>query len=340
MPRRRRGPGSAVATLAAALALSSCASAPAVDGHVSVRNRIAQEAGLLVEARYPQTGPAVSAHLARGNEPEYEFHGERIVGRIPTRIGELGCILVLPEAQSARGTVFLFHGYLSYGIYVLGLAERLADRGWSVLDMDLPGHGFSDGNRGDIRSFSDYAEAISDLMRWAGSQARFDLPRPFVLLGHSAGGAAVLTKIFDPSAGERPDAAILLAPLVRPVDSWAVPLAGFIAPIVPRVKSTDGDDGYLGVRYIPLSWVRALGQWWPILERAPPSSIPALVVQGTADKVLEWRRNIALLERKLPAAKFILLPEAGHVLPVGGAARDACLAAASDFLDTISKDFP
>lgn len=321
------------------LALSSCAGAPAVlaDLHMETRTALAAEAGLLEFAEYPQTGPMVRAHFAHADGPgeDYAFSGERLVGMVPTRAGRLGCVLLLPPRPSPRGTIIGFHGYLSHSIYDLGMLERLADRGWAAIAVDLPGHGFSDGARGDIPDFSRYSDAIDDLMRWAGSQTRFSLPRPIVLIGHSAGGAAVLSKVLGGSSTPSPDAAVLLAPLIRPVNAWALPLSGFLSLFTKTVKSRDGDDGYLGVHDIPLSWIAALTRWWRAVDRARPVSLPTLIVQGEADNVLEWRANLRLLARKIPAAEVVLLPDIGHVLPVGGRAREKSLEAIDSFLDRL-----
>jgi alpha-beta hydrolase superfamily lysophospholipase len=218
------------------------------------------------------------------------------------------------------------------------MMERLADEGWAAIAADLPGHGFSEGERGDIEDFSLYARAIEGLMLWAKTQGRYELPRPVILVGHSAGGAAVLSVAFDREPTEYPDAVVLLAPLIKPVQSWTIPFAAPLSLVLPWVKSRDGDDGYLGVRFMPLRWVAALGRWLGRIEKAAPLSLPTLVVQGMDDDVVEWRDNLRFLERKIPGAKVVLIPGVGHVLPVGGRARDASLAAIRSFLDGLYPD--
>jgi alpha-beta hydrolase superfamily lysophospholipase len=301
---------------------------------------IARELGALEDAALPQDGDAARLFFDFADQFDdasgaYSFSGRRILGTIDSGGYAIGAVLLLPAGASPRGTIFAIHGYLSYSGAILGPLERLADEGWAVLAADLPGHGFSEGKRGDIGDFADYGLFAAGLPAWAEAQGRYDLPRPFVYLSHSAGGVAVLESLWGGAAraGARVDSAVLLAPLVRPVVSWAAPIAGLLSPFVGSFPARRDDDGYLGLPRMPLHWVQALVAWNRRLEARPALDLPVLIVQGRADTVVDWRWNLPFLLRKIPGAEAVYLDGRGHMLPGHGGARDESLAAVEAFLD-------
>lgn len=114
------------------------------------------------------------------------------------------------EDREPRGTVIFVHGYMARAESSLPAIRALAEGGWLVLAPDLPGHGRSGGDHLDIDSFDDYGRALS---RVVGAASAAGLPRPLALVGHSLGGAVILSYLEE--GGCRADAALLLAPLLR-----------------------------------------------------------------------------------------------------------------------------
>ncbi|MFZ4618279.1 MAG: alpha/beta hydrolase, partial [Rectinemataceae bacterium] len=93
---------------------------------------------------------------------------------IKTHVAEIGAALLLPPpGVDTRGTILAWHGYLSYGVYLVPGLERLAERGWACLSADLPGHGFSTGEPGSIADFSDYARVTDAVLAWANGQTTY-----------------------------------------------------------------------------------------------------------------------------------------------------------------------
>ena len=333
------------ATLAMALAAVGCATAPdmSVDPLETAAAAIARETGPLEDALLPQNGPGATRYLAFADavDENYRFDGRRVVGTVGAGGNRIGAVLLLPrDGGRSRGTILAFHGYMSYGGHILSALERLANGGWAVIVADLPGHGFSDGKRGDIRDFADYGLVASGMLAWAERQGRFSLPRPFVLLGHSAGSIAVLEALWHDE--KVADAAILLSPLVKPVGYWAASLSPVLEPFVGSFASRKHRDGYLGLPRMPLHWVRELVLWNGRLPGRPALDIPVLIVQGTADDVVDWRSNIPFLQEKIAGAKVVRLEGRGHNLPLPGKARDESLSAIAEFLDgvEIENDSP
>jgi alpha-beta hydrolase superfamily lysophospholipase len=214
--------------------------------------------------------------------------------------------------------------------------ERLAERGWVVLLADLPGHGMSSGPRADIGSFVDYGRLERELLSWASDREPELFPHPWILLGHSLGGATVLEGLWSGEA--RADAAVLLAPLLYPAGNLAIPFAAPLSLFISGLPPFTPSDSYLGGRAMPLHWLRELGLWNRSFTARPRLDLPLLVIQGKADRVLDWKANLAILSEKAPGAKLLLLEGADHVLPVAGHGRDECLVAIEKYLDKLFPD--
>lgn len=128
--------------------------------------------------RRPKDGKAASA-LASGAE---QLAGaERIV--LPISRGTVA-VRRLGAASTAAPRVLLVHGWGSRAEYLARLATELHRAGAEVVLVDLPGHGHSTGRQLNLRLA---AEAICAVQERLGF---FD-----VAIGHSFGGAAVMTAI-------------------------------------------------------------------------------------------------------------------------------------------------
>lgn len=321
--------------LAALLSCSACASidatGPALIAH---QEAIAREAGPLETASVRQDGPLVSEYFDKADalEASYRFPGTRIFGMIEGASNQLGCVLLLGNDSPSRGTIIALHGYNAYSAFNLSALYRLASDGWAVVAVDLPGHGNSSGPRGYIGDFSEYADAVRDVVAWTESQKTYVLPRPLVLLGHSTGGAAVLETLWDYPAGI--DRAVLLAPLLAPrrfaLNSAFARVSSAFTPAgpIPGPK-----QGYLCFDRMPFAWVRALGVYRSRIGKRAKIEIPVLAVQGDADNALNWKANIRAISSVAPNAELRVLSGKGHVLFDRSSAQEETLAAIKDFLD-------
>lgn len=227
--------------------------------------------------------------------------------------------------EKVKGTLFLLHGFYDHTGLYRHVIEWALDQDFAVIACDLPGHGLSSGPRASIRDFSEYQDALQALFAEAGSIA---LPQPWHLCGQSTGGAIVLDHALrqgdqSPAQGR----VILLAPLIRPKDwRWSkfsyYLLRGFVKGIARRFSENSNDPDFLPflqadplqpVR-LPTAWVGALARWIPRIESAPACSRRPLVIQGEADKTVDWRHNLEVLKTKFDQPQVLLLPEARHHL--------------------------
>jgi alpha-beta hydrolase superfamily lysophospholipase len=153
-----------------------------------------------------------------------------------------------------------------------------------------------------------------------------DQPRPLRLLGHSNGGAVVMEAMRSGLIGPG-DKVLLLAPLVR----WGwwrstailQALFGWALGSVPRrFRDTTSDANYaafrrsdpLCVKRIPLSWTRAIRRWAEIFEAQMNLPHAPVILQGRADKIVDWRANHLRIGRVFPKARFHFYKGARHHL--------------------------
>ncbi|HSX71219.1 MAG TPA: alpha/beta hydrolase [Pseudomonas sp.] len=251
-------------------------------------------------------------------------------GAVRSRLGRFSCDGLELVAQlwlppEPKATLILLHGYYDH----MGLYRHVID--WAlglnlaVLACDLPGHGLSAGARASIDDFSAYQRTLQCLFAEAAS---LDLPQPWHLCGQSTGGAILLDFLLLGEKRPEPGATILLAPLVRP-RAWGLSRLSYhlIGPFrsqIPRRFSENSSDAEfleflrnhdpLQPRHLPTAWVGALARWIPRIEKAPPSPLRPLVVQGEQDMTVDWRHNLRVLQGKFDQPEVLRIPGARHHL--------------------------
>lgn len=84
-----------------------------------------------------------------------------------------------------QAVILLVHGLAEHSGRYDEFANFLADAGIATYAPDLPGHGKSDGERGYVRRFREFTDALGDMLAIV-RRAHPDIP--VVLFGHSMGG--------------------------------------------------------------------------------------------------------------------------------------------------------
>ena len=231
----------------------------------------------------------------------------------------------LPE--NPKATTFIAHGLFDHvGLYI-PLVGELLDAGIAVVAIDLPEHGLSSGEYGELASFDSYGEVLRELMSGFAAEGTQLLPKPWHGLGQSTGAAALMNDVLF--GGEQAlDGLILLAPLIY-ARSWrGISALQWLTPwFVTRVtrsftvNSNDAEfcqflkkSDPLQVRYVSVRWVRAMLCWGKDFSRARPNALPVFVIQGTGDETVDFELNLRLLARKFSRLSVLKVEGAKHHL--------------------------
>jgi len=226
------------------------------------------------------------------------------------------------KAQMAKGTVILVHGYLDHTGVWKNLIKEMVDRGYTVALYDQPGHGLSSGERAAIDDFSEYVSVFEEFLRLC----ELNLPGPQHLVAHSMGGAIALDYLLNVDQTVL-DRIILLAPLVH-TSYWNLARFGHslgkrLSDSVPRVSpKTSSEEDFvefskndpLQAKQVPTKWFSALVEWNKRIVENDPSTLPVMVIQGTADTTVDWKYNMEFIKEKFPRADILMIEAGGHQL--------------------------
>ncbi len=134
----------------------------------------------------------------------------------------------LPASKASGRSVLCIHGFCCDARVFSYAANRLAEAGYDVYGMDLPGHGMSAGPRGDM-DFGACLRSINLLV----SEIRKKSSKVF-LLAHSMGSTFALW--YAHQFKNSVDGLILLSPYIR----------------IPRIKRSDAEPETLAFLYLLL----------------------------------------------------------------------------------------
>lgn len=248
------------------------------------------------------------------------------VHRSRKRSGPAGAGLSVDRIRAADGTALALHrlgpaggrpallvpGAFSdhrfwLGTRGTGFGRELADRGFAVTVLDPRGHGGSDRPpRGSRWRFRDWIEqdVPAALRATAGSGS-------VVLVGHSAGGAAVLAAAGASSEVRgRVTAIAALAtptprggPWRRSAAAFAAALSWSLGRFPARFLGLGGEDELGGVMVQWMSW-NVAGAWrWrggpDLLAALAPVPFPVLVAAGSGDRLFAPRSGCRALCARL-----------------------------------------
>ena len=223
-------------------------------------------------------------------------------------------------AKQHKGTVFLVHGYLDHSGGLSRTINVLLGSGYTILTVDLPGHGLSQGEEGSIHSFQEYNVAVRDayhaMVPYMPSGERIGM-------GHST-GAAILFQ----AAGQKDlgfDRLVLAAPLYLPYQ-WKKTkgMIKFASRLIPRSKRTfkrnSDDERYhlfithdpLQVHYLRAEWFFAMATWQEEIRYSSIVRIPVYLVQGQKDTTVDSEHTIAFYSQKCRNIQVCMIPEARH----------------------------
>lgn len=233
------------------------------------------------------------------------------------------------RCPDARATVFVVHGLFDHvGLFQHLIGHLLAQQ-YSVVAIDLPGHGLSDGAPTVIGTFADYGAVLEDTFQFF----QRSLPAgPVYGLGQSTGAAVLMAHVF--SAAKRKEAhpfdrLVFYGPLVRPRGwSWGKLAYRWVGRYIRELRrdfsvpNSHDSSFHNFLRYhdplqaqgLSIEWIGALNHWVEGFAAQPKVDTPLLVVQGTADRVVDWRFNLPVIRQHFTNTQTNLIEGAMHHL--------------------------
>ena len=249
-----------------------------------------------------------------------------------------GMLLSYVSAGSGRPVVLIHGNPGSHQDYTLGVIGKLSES-YHVLAFDRPGHGYSERHDSVHSTVEVQARIIRDALQ------KLSIEKP-VLVGHSWGGSLVLAAAV--AYGNELSGIVLLAPAAYPsvrVEWWSllphVPVIGkFVVNTLTPFLGRTFVRKNLRQAYEPQDmqhdyaeqsaemWMRpdqiracaydertlsaslkVLSQHYRDIE------IPAVIVTGSADRLLDPNEHAYPLQKTIRNSKLIVLPDTGHQLP-------------------------
>lgn len=247
------------------------------------------------------------------------------------------------RSEHSSATVFVAHGLFDHVGLFLDLIDELLLAGYSVVAIDFPGHGLSEGERAVIGDFLEYAQVIDEVLERLSET----MPGDFYALGQSTGCAAILNYLLV-QRGRAFKKLVLLAPLIKPRSWMKVNLSYYLLHkflrFVPRSFSVNSHlEGFheflsehdpLQTRHISVEWVGAMRKWVKYFDTYASVDINTLVIQGDADGTVYWEENLPRIEKKFPRCRTVMIEGAMHHLSKEGDAwQSQVFKNAIDFLN-------
>ncbi len=217
--------------------------------------------------------------------------------------------------------VLLLHGFTGSVSHMRPLGDALADRGYTVMGINLPGHAETEAALADSGS-GQWLSAAADAL------ARLRTRCPTVTVaGLSMGGLLSLILAEE----RRPDACVSISAPMG-VQNRLFYLSGLIAPFKPRISwaapgerhpqlNLSFDYGYSGFPTNKIADVRRLMD--TAKRDLPKITCPLLAVQGTADKTI-WpgSADCILNGAKSAVKRKLMLEGAPHVCTLSAGLPD------------------
>lgn len=213
-------------------------------------------------------------------------------------------------SERPRGLVAVVHGLGEHSGRYAALAADLVAARFTVVALDLPGHGRSPGSRGDIPSWTMVRDQVipamfTTLASLPGQPT--DLPR--VLLGHSMGAVMALDfaiarpreilGVVSSAAGLRTALPPWWKAALANVARVAAPATGFPHGLDESGMSRDAEvrrlrqsDPLMHDRISPRLYAAFTEAQQRILREARRLAVPALLLHGSADRVTDPKGSL------------------------------------------------
>jgi alpha-beta hydrolase superfamily lysophospholipase len=226
------------------------------------------------------------------------------------------------------GTVVVVHGYAEHSGRYAHVAAALSEAGYAVWALDHRGHGRSEGDRAIVAQFEHFVVDLAAFVRLVRERSG---GQPLFILGHSMGGLISTHYAFDHQ--HQLSGLVLTGPAFK-LDEGVSPVllavSGLVSALAPNAKVAPFDASGVSrdVQVVEAYMSDKLNYHGPVkarmgremmmagrgvLARAPEITIPVLVVQGEADRLVSPAGTYAAFAAFASADKTLRkYPEAYH----------------------------
>ncbi len=192
-------------------------------------------------------------------------------------------------------TVIVVHGLGSNRTNHLAMAKKLYAEGYSVLSIDLRGHGDAGGQ---ICTFGmDEAADVRGAMTWLAAAHPAESSRLYIV-AHSMGSAAVIGAL-----AAQPDARVQAVALLSPYDTFASAADDFISS--QMLSYSQPLMRYVGLPMLCMHTGRNLYDLRPIDHIAELWPVPVLILHGTRDTLITQTHGRKLFEAATQPKFFV-----------------------------------
>ncbi len=233
------------------------------------------------------------------------------------------------QTNDIRGIIVLIHGMGEHAGRYSHVADFFSAVGFSVLRMDLRGHGSSEGKRGHTASYDHLMNDLNSVI----VKARELYPNmPLVLYGHSMGGNLVLNFLIRRKPEIR--AAVVTAPYLKLAfepPSWKVALGKISAGILPTLTQSTGletaalsrdpnvvaayeKDALVHDRITSSFFVNVHFAGPYAIQNADQIKVPTLVMHGTSDRLTSHKGSEELDQKSMKNVEVRILDGWYHEL--------------------------
>ena len=209
-------------------------------------------------------------------------------------------------SDTPKGVITIVHGLGSHSSRYTHFANFFTQNGYTLLGFDLPGHGHSDGIRGHADSYDEILDIIQHFLDYVLHQYP-ELPQ--YLYGHSMGGSLVLNYLITRKNNLK--AAIASSPGLSPAKTpgaakyFAAKMLSTVYPTFqiendldisgvsrdPSVIQRYQEDPLVHSKISARLAFELVNKGQLILRNADKISLPLLVMQGTADRLVNPHIN-------------------------------------------------
>ena len=216
--------------------------------------------------------------------------------------------LGLWKSKVPKGTIFICPGYSEYIEKYGKTAKLFSHYGYNCVALDWRGHGLSDRLTpnpllGYVETFSDYLKDFDAIIDWA---IKFDIPKPWFVLGHSMGGTIMLrhlykNRYFKAAAFSCPMWGIKLNPALR-IFAY---IYGNLARILKMDKNfapTRSEKGYIDEHFDKNALTNDPEMWQYLREQV--ARYPALKLGGPSVRWVNSALQETYMLSKLPSPKI------------------------------------